>query len=84
MRRFLTLAAAISFIGIMGCKHTAGVCDCDMGCSQCHNYGPMGVIHPEPLPVMPKVNNGDGADKAKENEPKEIQLDKELPLGNEK
>ncbi|MGE3803845.1 MAG: hypothetical protein AB7K24_04120 [Gemmataceae bacterium] len=83
MRRFMFLAAAMTFVSILGCKHTAGICDCPGGCCDtCGAYG--GMIKAEPLPVMPKVNGDKKGAENKENEPKEIQLDKELPLGNEK
>jgi hypothetical protein len=57
MRRHLIAFAALSFLGTMiGCNHTAGVCDCDAGCGAggC-GAGPAapGILRPEPL-RMPK------------------------------
>ncbi|GIW81636.1 MAG: hypothetical protein KatS3mg105_3443 [Gemmatales bacterium] len=75
MRRLWTMFVALGLLSaVLGCRHTAGVCDCGDSCHSC-GYHPGGIITPEPLPVMPKVKNGDG-------KPKEIQFEKELPLGN--
>lgn len=58
MRRFLTSMAALSLLGaVLGCKHTAGVCDCDGCCGGAGPTGPMPILKPEPL-QMPKADNG--------------------------
>lgn len=56
MRRHLIALAALSFLGTMiGCHHTAGVCDCDGGCGAggCGAAPAPGILRPEPL-RMPK------------------------------
>lgn len=68
MRRFMTLMAALSLLGaVLGCKHVAGVCDCD-GCCGTGPTGPMPILKPEPL-QMPKADNG--------TKPANLPLDKE-------
>ena len=56
MRRHLIALAALSFLGTMiGCTHTAGVCDCEGGCGGggCGAAPAPGILRPEPL-TMPK------------------------------
>lgn len=70
MRRFMTSMAAFGFLSaVLGCTHTAGICDCDC-CGTCgtHAIGPMQTLKPEPLNQMPKEN---GKDKAEEAPPAE-------------
>lgn len=58
MRRHLIAMAALSFLGAMiGCNHTAGVCDCDVGGGGCCGGATPtpGILRPEPL-RMPKEN----------------------------
>ena len=61
MRRHLITLAALGFFGAMlGCTHTAGVCDCEQpggGCCGGGGMGPTmpGILRPEPL-KMPKEN----------------------------
>lgn len=74
MRRFITTMAALSFLGaVLGCKHTAGVCDCE-SCGGPAN-GPMPILKPEPL-QMPKENGG--------AKPAALPMDKEKEENKEK
>jgi hypothetical protein len=61
MRRFLISTAALSFLGaVLGCSHTAGVCDCGTGCCGGGGAAPLNMtgspaLKPEPI-MMPKEN----------------------------
>jgi hypothetical protein len=49
MRRLITSLAALGLLGaVLGCNHTAGMCDCDPGCDPCAGYGggpPLGAVN---------------------------------------
>ena len=71
MRWLISSVATLALVGvIIGCHHTAGVCDCDQGGDHCAgNPGPVilpggpGGKAPETIKEMPKTD-----DKAKEKE----------------
>lgn len=68
MRRLLTSMAALCFLGaVLGCRHTAGQCDCD-GCCGDAPVGPIApapILKPEPL-QMPKADANGAAAKPAE------------------
>jgi hypothetical protein len=71
MRRLLSSLLALGFISalVVGCKHHAGVCDCDTDCNHCahtapwvqtHEPGPYTAPIPGPAPVQevhPKISD---------------------------
>ncbi len=52
MRRVITSLAALGLLGaVLGCHHTAGMCDCDLYHDPCAGYGPgYGEVAAAPLP----------------------------------
>lgn len=66
--------AALCFLGaVLGCRHTAGMCDCD-GCCGAPDAGhiaPAPILKPEPL-QMPKADVNGAAAK-----PAELPIDKD-------
>lgn len=47
MRRLRTLWGLVLLLAIVGCHHTAGVCDCDIGWGCAYNYGGP-AVYPAP------------------------------------
>jgi hypothetical protein len=57
MRRLLISMAALSFLGaLIGCEHTAGICDCNCPGFVAPAPAGGGPLRPEPL-IMPKEND---------------------------
>jgi hypothetical protein len=57
MFRPIAILLALGLVGTtMGCHHTHGVCDCELGANG-HDQPVLmapGPLRPEPVPVMPK------------------------------